>query len=199
MAVGRRPALDSLNFAEAGIAVTPRGVVTDSDMQTSVPGIYAIGDVTGGCMLAHAATFQGRRALNHIFAGCPSGGVVDGIRLDLIPAAVFTSPEAATVGLTEDECVSSGRPFKVLKSTFRSNGKAVAMGQTDGFCKVIVSEGDGRLIGCHLFGPHSSDIIHEAAALMAKGAVAEDLFSLIHAHPTLPEVLLSASEDIRIS
>ena len=192
MAVGRRPALASLNFGEAGIETTPRGVVVDRYMQTSVPGIYAIGDIAGGYMLAHVATFQGRRALNHILAGCPAEGPVDDIRLDVVPAAVFTRPEAACVGLTEDECKASGRPVKVLKSFFRANGKAVAMGETDGFCKIVASEEDGRLLGCHLFGPHASDIIQEAASLITRGATVSNLLDTIHAHPTLTEVLLSA-------
>lgn len=191
MAVGRRPALGSLNFGEAGIAVTPRGVVVDEYMQTSVPGIYAIGDIAGGYMLAHTATAQGRRALNHILAGCPKDGPVDSIRLDTVPAAVFTRPEAATVGLTEDECKI---PVKIYKSFFRANGKAVAMGETDGFCKIVAAEEDGRILGCHLFGPHSSDIIQEVAALITRDATVHDLDSIIHAHPTLSEVILSAAK-----
>ena len=193
MAVGRRPALASLNFGEAGIETTPRGVVVHRYMQTSVPGIYAIGDIAGGYMLAHVATFQGRRALSHILSGCPAEGPVDDIRLDVVPAAVFTRPEAACVGLTEDECKASGRPVKVLKSFFRANGKAVAMGETDGFCKIVASEEDGRLLGCHLFGPHASDIIQEAASLITRGATVSNLLDTIHAHPTLTEVLLSAA------
>ena len=193
MAVGRRPALGTLNFEEAGIAVTPKGVVVDAYMQTSVPGVYAIGDIAGGYMLAHTATAQGRRALNHILAGCPSEGPVDSIRLDIVPAAVFTRPEAATVGLTEDECKANGIPVKVLKSFFRASGKAVAMGETDGFCKIVASEPDGRILGCHLFGPHSSDIIQEVTALITRDATLKDLESIIHAHPTLSEVILSAA------
>lgn len=194
MAVGRRPNLASLDLESAGIKATPRGVVVDQYMQTSVPGIYAIGDITGGYMLAHVATFQGRRALNHILAGCPSEGPVDNIRLDVVPAAVFTSPEAACVGLTEDECKAGGIPVKVHKSFFRACGKAVAMGETDGFCKIVASEADGRILGCHLFGPHASDIIQEAAALINRGATVSDLQDTIHAHPTLTEVLLSAAD-----
>ncbi|MBR6001687.1 MAG: dihydrolipoyl dehydrogenase [Bacteroidales bacterium] len=190
MAVGRRPALGSLNFEEAGIAVTPKGVIVDAYMQTSVPGVYAIGDIAGGYMLAHTATAQGRRALNHILTGCPKDGPVDSIRLDVVPAAVFTRPEAATVGLTEDECKI---PVKVCKSFFRANGKAVAMGETDGFCKIVASEEDGRILGCHLFGPHSSDIIQEVAALITRDATLKDLKGIIHAHPTLSEVILSAA------
>ena len=197
MAVGRRPNLDSLNLSDIGIEFTRRGITVDSNMQTSVPGIYAIGDITGGMMLAHAATFQGLRALHHIL------DEADDIDLGLVPAAVFTLPEAAMVGLTEDDAKAQGIAVKCLKAQFRANGKAVSMDDTDGFCKIIVAaeqpEGSaapfaaGRILGCHLFGPHSADIIHEISALIARGATLHELQSLIHAHPTLSEVLQSAA------
>lgn len=192
MAVGRRPALGSLDFAGAGVETTPRGVVVNAYMQTSVPSIYAVGDITGGLMLAHAATFQGRRALNHLLAGQPAEGAVDAIRLDLVPAAVFTGPEAAAVGLTEEECIGKGLKVKCLKSQYRANGKAVAMDEPEGFCKVIVEEGSGRILGCHLFGAHASDLVHEACALMNAGGGLSEWQAVIHAHPALSEVLQAA-------
>lgn len=184
MAVGRRPNLASLNLDEAGIEYTPRGIVTDSDMQTNVPGVYAIGDITGGMMLAHVASAQGRRALNHI---C---GIKDGIDFSVVPAAVFTVPEAACVGRTEEEC--EGLDIKVGKANYRANGKAVASGEADGWCKVISDKADGRILGVHILGAHASDIIHEAAVLVALGIKAKDARDIIHAHPTLSEVLLAA-------
>ena len=187
MAVGRRANLDSLNLADIGIEFTRRGITVDQNMQTSVPGVYAIGDVLGQMMLAHAATFQGLRALNHI---C---GEPDSIDFGIIPAAVFTMPEAATVGMTEEEAEAAGIAVRSLKSMFRANGKAVSMDDADGFCKLLVSEQDGRLLGCHLFGPHSADIIQEVAALLAKRATLADLQDIIHAHPTLGEVIQSAA------
>ena len=133
MAVGRKANLDSLNLADIGIEFTPRGIAVDPmTMQTNVPHIYAVGDVNGKMMLAHAATFQGIVALDHIM------DMENGIDLAVMPAAVFTSPEAACVGMTEEECKDAGIAVKCLKSFFRANGKAVTMGQTDGFCKVIV-------------------------------------------------------------
>ena len=138
-------------------------------------------------MLAHAATFQGLRALNHI---C---GQADSIDFGIIPAAVFTMPEAATVGMTEEEAEAAGIPVRCLKSMFRANGKAVSMDDADGFCKLLVSEQDGRLLGCHLFGPHAADIVQEISALLAKRATLADLQSVIHAHPTLGEVIQSAA------
>ena len=187
MAVGRRANLDALNLSDIGIEFTRRGITVDANMQTNVPGVYAVGDVLGQMMLAHAATFQGLRALNHI---C---GVADSIDFGIIPAAVFTMPEAATVGMTEEEAKEKGLAVKCLKSMFRANGKAVSMDDTEGFCKIIVSEEDGRILGCHLFGPHSADIVQEIAALLAKHATLADLQNVIHAHPTLGEVIQAAA------
>lgn len=187
MAVGRKANLSSLNLADAGIEVTSRGIVVNDVMQTSQPHIYAVGDVNGLMMLAHAATFQGVVALDHMT------GVTDEIDLDVMPAAVFTSPEAASVGKTEDECKEQGIAVKCHKSFFRANGKALTLGETEGFCKLVVEESTGRLLGCHMFGPHSSDIIQEACALITKKAHLKDLRSVIHTHPTLSEVLQSAA------
>ena len=197
MAVGRRANVASLNLADVGVEFIPRGIVVDDKtMQTNVPHIYAVGDINGKMMLAHAATFQGIVALDHIM------GVENEIDLSVMPAAVFTSPEAASVGMTEDDCKDAGIPVKCLKSFFRANGKAVTMGETDGFCKIVVAadpkEGQtspyetGRILGCHLYGPHASDIVQEACALISRKATLEDFRSIIHTHPTLTEVLQSA-------
>ncbi|MBE6237505.1 MAG: dihydrolipoyl dehydrogenase [Bacteroidales bacterium] len=185
MAVGRRPAVSSLNLSDIGIEYSPKGIVVNDSMQTNIPHIYAVGDINGKMMLAHAATFQGIVALDHIM------GLTDDIDLSVMPAAVFTSPEAATVGMTEDECKDKGIPVKCLKSFFRANGKAVTMGETDGFCKIVVDQ-SGRILGCHMFGPHSSDIIQEITALINSKATVDDLRNIIHTHPTLTEVLQSA-------
>ena len=197
MAVGRKANVGSLNLADIGIEFTPRGIVVDEKtMQTNVPHIYAVGDINGKMMLAHAATFQGIVALDHIM------GIENGIALSVMPAAVFTSPEAASVGMTEEDCKEAGIPIKALKSFFRANGKAVTMGETDGFCKVIVAaepkEGaespyePGRILGCHLYGPHASDIVQEACALISRKSTLKEFEDIIHTHPTLTEVLQSA-------
>ena len=185
MAVGRRPNVEGLNLEAAGIDYTRKGITVNDRFETSAPGVFAIGDVTGGIMLAHAATYQGLHALNCI---C---GQSDSIRFDLIPAAVFTMPEVATVGLTEEQCKEQELPVRCLKSFYRANGKAVSMDETDGYCKLIVSE-SGSVLGAHLMGTHASDLIHEIAAVMNLGATLEQLQSVIHAHPTLSEVLQSA-------
>ena len=190
MAVGRKANVDSLNLADAGIEFTPRGIVVDDrTMQTNVPHIYAIGDINGRMMLAHAATFQGIVALDHIM------GIENNIDLSVMPAAVFTTPEAASVGMTEDECKEAGRSVKCLKSFFRANGKAVTMAQTDGFCKLVVDAETGEILGCHLFGPHASDIVQEACALISRKATIEQFKDIIHTHPTLTEVLQSAAHN----
>ena len=197
MAVGRKANVGSLNLADIGLEFTPRGiVVNEKTMQTNIPHIYAVGDINGKMMLAHAATFQGIVALDHIM------GIDNGIDLSVMPAAVFTSPEAASVGMTEEDCKEAGIPIKALKSFFRANGKAVTMGETDGFCKVIVAaepkEGaespyePGRILGCHLYGPHASDIVQEACALITRKSTLMEFEDIIHTHPTLTEVLQSA-------
>ena len=196
MAVGRKANVASLNLADAGIEFTPRGIIVNEVMQTNVPHIYAVGDINGKMMLAHAATFQGIVALDHIM------GVENDIDLSVMPAAVFTSPEAASVGKTEDECKEAGIPVRCLKSFFRANGKAVTMGETDGFCKIVVAaepkEGaespyePGRVLGCHLYGPHASDIVQEACSMITRKATLKEFQDVIHTHPTLTEVLQSA-------
>lgn len=205
MAVGRKANVASLNLADVGIEFTPRGIVVDDKtMLTNIPHIYAVGDINGKMMLAHAATFQGLVALDHIM------GIENEIDLSVMPAAVFTSPEAACVGMTEEDCKDAGIPVKCLKSFFRANGKAVTMGETDGFCKLIVAaepkeDGQcddalqagvkippGRVLGCHLYGPHASDIVQEACALITRKATLKEFESIIHTHPTLTEVLQSA-------
>ena len=187
MAVGRRPNLSSLNLSDAGIEFTPRGIQVDENMQTNVPGIYAIGDITGGMMLAHVASAQGRKALAHI---CGEPCLTD---LSLVPAAVFTVPEAATVGLNEEQC--EGREVAIGKSNYRANGKSVASGEADGYCKVIADKATGTLLGAHILGAHASDLIHEATVLAALGADVRRACAIIHAHPTVSEVLRDALAD----
>lgn len=185
MAVGRLPNVEGLNLEAAGVKYTRHGITVNGKFETSAPDILAIGDVTGGTMLAHAAIFQGCRALNAI---C---GKSDNIRFDLIPAAVFTMPEVASVGLTEEQCKEQGLQVRCLKSFYRANGKAVSMDETDGYCKLIVGE-DGKIEGAHIMGAHASDLIHEFVTAMNVGATLEDVKAVIHAHPTLSEVLQSA-------
>lgn len=194
MAVGRRPNVLSVRPDVAGLEFTPKGIVVDSNMRTNVPGIYAIGDVTGGMMLAHVATFQGFKALADIL------GESRKIDFSVVPAAVFTNPEVGVVGMTEEECKEKGLQIKCLKSFFRANGKALSMNAPEGYCKLIVYIGEddndlqhGRILGCHIMGVHASDIIQEIAVLMNTKATISDFQNIIHAHPTLTEVVQEAS------
>ena len=186
MAVGRKANVSSLNLDDVGIDYTQRGITVDDNMLTNVPHVYAIGDINGKMMLAHAATFQGVCALNHIM------GESCRVRLDVMPAAVFTMPEAATVGLTEEDCKEQGIEYVAKKSFFRANGKALSIGEPEGYCKLLVAA-DHRLLGCHILGAHASDVVQEVCALITRGASCDDLALTIHAHPTLSEVVLSAA------
>ena len=186
MAVGRKANVSSLNLDDVGIDYTQRGITVDDNMLTNVPHVYAIGDINGKMMLAHAATFQGVCALNHIM------GESCRVRLDVMPAAVFTMPEAATVGLTEEDCKEQGIEYVAKKSFFRANGKALSIGEPEGYCKLLVAA-DHRLLGCHILGAHVSDVVQEVCALITRGASCDDLALTIHAHPTLSEVVLSAA------
>ncbi len=184
MATGRGANLSALNLADVGIEFTPRGIVVDENMQTNIPGIYAVGDVNGLCQLAHAATFQSYRALNHIL------GKADGIRFDIVPAAVFTVPEVAMVGLTEEQCEERGIGYTAHKSFYRANGKALSMDESEGIVKILTDESD-KVIGCHILGAHASDLIHEISLLMNFGGTLSQLTDCIHAHPSLSEIFLA--------
>lgn len=182
MAVGRVPCTDGLKLEAAGLEMTKQGIPVDENMQTAVPGIYAIGDVTGGMMLAHTAKYQGLRALNAL---C---GFSDNIDFSVTPAVVFTEPELATVGRSEEELKAGGIAFKAHKAFYRANGKAVSEGASDGLCKLLVDE-EGRILGAHILGAHAADLIHEAAALIALGVPVSRARDLIHAHPSFSEIL----------
>ena len=186
MAVGRTPNTTDLNLEAAGISYSRKGIIVDNNMQTSVPHIYAIGDVNGILMLAHVATFQGYRVLNHL------QGKSDKIKFNLVPAAVFTIPEVASVGLTETQCDDEELDYKVIKVPFGAVGKAVAMGEVDGFCKMIVDNDNKTILGCHIMGTHASDLIQEVVTMMNLGVTLDDAKDIIHAHPTLNEIIQMA-------
>lgn len=186
MAVGRKPNTESLNLDALGISCDKKGIQVNENMQTSVPNIYAIGDVNGQLMLAHVATYQGYRAINHIL------GKKDKIRFDLVPAAVFTTQEVASVGLTEARCEDEELDYKVVKVPYSSIGKAVAMGETEGLCKLIIDNENYQILGCHIMGQHASDLIQEVVTMMNLGASIDDAQDIIHAHPTLNEIIQTA-------
>lgn len=183
VATGRAPITNGLGLEAVGIDYGAKGIAVNEKMQTNVAGIYAIGDVNGQCMLAHAATFQGYRAVNNIL------GKTDGIRLDIVPSAVFTYPEAASVGLTEEAAQAKGLSIKTGKAFHRANGRAMTEGETEGMVKLVVSNDTSEILGCHAYGLRAADMIQEVAALMNKNARISDLQSTIHIHPTVGEVL----------
>lgn len=183
MAVGRIPNTADLNLEAAGISYSKKGITVDVNMQTNMPHVYAIGDVNGKQMLAHVATFQGYRVLNHI------QGKSDKIKFNLVPAAVFTIPEVASVGLTEAQCDDEELDYKTIKVPFGAVGKAVAMGEVDGFCKLIIDNETRTILGCHIMGTHASDLIQEIVTMMNLGVTIDDAKDIIHAHPTLNEII----------
>ena len=195
MATGRKPRTDGLNLEAAGITLAPNGsiLVDDNFQVVSHPSphtshLYAIGDVNGRQMLAHAAEMQAVRAVNHIL------GEGDGIRFDIMPAAIFTEPEAACVGPTEDQLKEQGIPYVCKKAFWRANGKALAMNEGEGLLKLFVSQADDRILGCHAYGAHSADIIQEVCALICRDTTVGQLRDIVHIHPTLGEILLAAAE-----
>lgn len=187
MAVGRRPNLPE-GITDAGAKLNRNAIAVNDDMTVvfedgKAPAdvkVYAIGDVNGRCMLAHAATRQGMVAL----------GLAD--PTDVVPSAVFTVPECAMVGLTEECCIQDGRNVRIGKATFRANGKALAMGEPDGLVKMIVDADTDAILGCHICGAHAADLIQEVATAMQSGLKASAISSTVHAHPTLTEVALAA-------
>lgn len=184
MAVGRKAVLPP-GCKESGIETDARGfIITDDMMETSVAGVYAVGDVNGRCMLAHAAAAQARRA---------TGSEVN---LDVIPSAVFTIPEAAMVGMTEEQARARDYDVMVGKASFAANGKALAMRESDGTVKMIFNRQSGFILGCHIIGPHAADLIAEVAALMFGMTTCEELADeLVHGHPTLSEILPTAARN----
>lgn len=204
MATGRKPRTEGLNLEALGVTLVPNGAIpVDDDFRvTSLTShlsphtsIYAIGDVNGKQMLAHAAEMQAVHAVNQIL------GKKDSIRFDIMPAAIFTEPEAACVGPTEDQLKEQGIEYVCKKAFWRANGKALAMNETEGILKLFVSppesegvpEGRGGLIlSCHAYGAHSADIIQEVSVLMCKHTTLGELADMVHIHPTLSEILKNA-------
>jgi len=188
VATGRKPYTEGLGLAEAGVVLDNRGrVEIDGHYQTSVAGIFAIGDVVKGPMLAHKAEDEGV-ALAEILAGQHGH-----VNYDVIPGVVYTQPEVASVGKTEEELKASGVAYKVGKFPFTANGRARAMQVTDGFVKVLADQQTDKVLGVHIIGFGAGELIHEAAVLMEFGGSSEDLGRTCHAHPTMSEAVKEAA------
>ncbi|MEO0975661.1 MAG: dihydrolipoyl dehydrogenase [Pseudomonadota bacterium] len=188
VAIGRRPYTEGLGLETAGVALDERGrVQIDAHYKTNVDGIYAIGDVVAGPMLAHKAEDEGV-AIAEILAG--QAGHVN---YDVIPGVVYTQPEVASVGRTEEELKADGVEYKAGKFNFSANGRARAMNHTDGFVKVLADAKTDRVLGVHIIGFGAGEMIHEAAVLMEFGGSSEDLGRTCHAHPTMSEAVKEAA------
>ena len=172
MAVGRAPYMEGLR-------------------NTNIVEVYAIGDVNARMMLAHVASFQGLRALNAI------DGKSDGIRMDIVPSAVFTVPECGMTGMTEEQCKAKGIEIRVGQSFFRANGKALALGEPDGLCKLIFRKEDGLLLGAHIMGVEAADLAQQCSSLMARNIKLEEMDEIIFGHPTVSEVIMSACHNVK--
>jgi len=191
VAVGRKPYTDGLGLHEAGVKVDNRGrVEIDAHFQTNVPGIWAIGDVVRGAMLAHKAEEEGVAAVELM------AGKAGHVTYDAIPNVVYTDPEIASVGKTEEELKAAGVEYRKGSFPFKFNGRARAMNATDGFAKVLADAKTDRILGAHVIGPHAGDLIAEMALAIEMMASAEDVARTSHAHPTLAEVIKEAALDV---
>jgi dihydrolipoamide dehydrogenase len=186
MATGRAPNTDGLGLAEMGILFDKRGIAVDDRYETNVKGIYAIGDVTGRMQLAHVASQEGIAAVEGM------NGPTVAVNYDQIPSTVFTFPEFASVGFTEEQLKEKGLPYKVGKSGFTANGKAMTMNQAEGLIKVLSSVDLSCIYGVHILGPNASDILTEATAVMYGMFTVEEVSHIMHGHPTLSEVFMEA-------
>lgn len=192
LSTGRTPIVEGINLEGIGIEFDRRGIKVDSNYETNIKGIYAIGDVNGKIMLAHAASHQG------IFTAEKIMGRANGSPSELVPSCIFVFPEIACVGVTEDEAKRKGIPYRVSKFMFGANGKALALGEGEGFIKVIASKAslenptEDKIIGVHIMGPHASDLIHEGALSIENNLSIESIKNTIHAHPTLSEAFSEA-------
>ncbi|MFV2053671.1 dihydrolipoyl dehydrogenase [Aliiroseovarius sp. YM-037] len=188
VATGRKPYTDGLGLKDLGVEVSDRGMVkTDDHWATNVKGVYAIGDCIDGPMLAHKAEDEGM-AVAEVMAG-KKGHVNYGV----IPGVVYTTPEVAAVGKTEEQLKDEGRAYKVGKFSFMGNGRAKAVFQGEGFVKLLADKETDRILGCHILGPSAGDLIHEVCVAMEFGASAQDLALTCHAHPTYSEAVREAA------
>jgi dihydrolipoamide dehydrogenase len=188
LAIGRLPNTEELGLEEAGVVLERHFVKVNSSQQTTVPHIYAIGDVAGPPLLAHKAMAEGVIAAEHLTGHAPKA-----LERTNIPNCTYCSPQVASLGLTEQQARESGRAVKVGKFPFRASGRALAMAETEGFVKLIADAQFGEILGVHIVGPEATEMIAEVTALKTLEATLDELFLTIHAHPTLAEALLEAA------
>ncbi len=196
VAVGRNPNLENLGLENAGLKCSEKGIEVNDSFQTSAPHIHAIGDVTGHLALAHVASAQGRRVVNHLLRSRRPDlpPPLKSLDYDCIPACVYTHPEIASVGLTEEAASQRGTPVRAGRFPFAALGKAAATGETDGFIKLLADAQTGKLLGGHIFGPHATELIGQVALAMQWGINIHQLAETVFAHPTLGEAIGEAAE-----
>ncbi len=191
VSIGRKPALEGMNLAASGVKTNERGwIPVDSSCRTNVPGIFAIGDATGSWQLAHAASAMGVVAAD---VACGKKNAFDG---SLVPGCIFTSPEIGSVGKSQEQCDKEGIETRVGKFPFAALGKAMAINETVGFCKIIADAKTDQILGVHIVGPHATDLIAEACPALHLEITAKELGKAIHAHPTLGEAMMEAAHAV---
>lgn len=191
VSIGRKPALEGMNLAASGVKTNERGwIPVDSSCRTNVPGIFAIGDATGSWQLAHAASAMGVVAAD---VACGKKNAFDG---NLVPGCIFTSPEIGSVGKSQEQCDKEGIETRVGKFPFAALGKAMAINETVGFCKIIADAKTDQILGVHIVGPHATDLIAEACPALHLEITAKELGKAIHAHPTLGEAMMEAAHAV---
>ncbi|WP_323748522.1 dihydrolipoyl dehydrogenase [Anaerosoma tenue] len=196
-AVGRMPNAAGFGYEEAGIEFDRRAVAVDEHLRTNIPGVYAVGDVIGGMMLAHVAEEEGVIAARNAVAESEhgAGAGLESVRYDCIPACVYTFPEVATVGSSRDSAKERGIDAVQAIAKFAANGKALGEGESDGFVQLVAEKGSGRIAGCQIVGPHAVETIHEVAVAMRHDLTVRQLAETVHAHPTVSEVIRMACAD----
>lgn len=188
--IGRSFNSIGIGLEAAGVNVEKGRIAVNERMETGLKGVYAVGDVTGKMLLAHVASAQGIVAVTNALNGSAS------MDYSTIPSGIFTDPEIASVGLREKDAKEKGIPVKVGRFPYAASGKAMGMGETDGFVQLIADEATDRALGCTIVGAHATDLLGEAALAVASGAKAKDIAHIVHAHPTLPELVMEAAEDV---
>lgn len=194
-AVGRMPNSAGMGYPQAGVEMDRAAVKVDEYFRTNVAGVYAIGDLIGGMMLAHVAEAEGEAAARNAVAFLRGEAPSQTVRLDCIPACVYTFPEIAVVGSSRDSAKERGIDAVQAIAKFAANGKALGEGDADGFVQMVAEKGTGRIVGCQIVGPHAVEIIHEVALAMARDLSVVDIAHTVHAHPTVSEVIKFAALD----
>ncbi|MBN2568821.1 MAG: dihydrolipoyl dehydrogenase [Deltaproteobacteria bacterium] len=190
ISTGSRPNTQDLGLEDAGVKVERGAILADAKMQTSVPGIWAAGDVAGGIMLAHVASREAEVAAENAL------GMESKVDYSAVPACIYTMPEIGSAGLSESAAIEKGYDIKIGRSYFAANSKALIQGERNGFVKIVAESGSGEILGIHIFGAHATELVSEAAVCIAKSITIRDLSDIIHAHPTLHEAIREAAVSI---